>query len=79
MYVIIRYKVKEDVEQIVDVIDTYEDLVHYCEVLLQNDSSLKSVQPLMNNMRVGRCIPMAFSAKYGYYVQFHQFVKDPSF
>ena len=79
MYVIIRFHVKEDVEHIVDVVESYEDLVHYCDVLLNHDLSLKRVQPLMTNLRVGRCVPIAFNEKHEYYVQYQVAVKEPSF
>lgn len=79
MYVIIRFHVKNDIETNVDVVNTYEDLEHYCDVLLQNDVTLKRVPLVLQNPRVGRCVPMAFNETYEYYVQYHQFVKEPSF
>ncbi len=79
MYVIIRYRVKEDVEQIVDVVDTYEDVVHYCDMLLGHDLTLKRVQTLSAHTRAGRCVPVAHNDKYEYYVQYHTVVKEPSF
>ncbi len=79
MYVIIRYHVNDDMEHIVDVVSTFEDLNHYCEVLLSKDPSLRRVQPLIHNSRVGRCVPMAYNGKHEYYVQYHQVVTEPSF
>jgi hypothetical protein len=79
MYVIIRYHVNDDMEHIVDIVNTFEDLNHYCEVLLSKDPSLRRVQPLIHNSRVGRCVPMAYNGKYEYYVQYHQIVTEPSF
>lgn len=79
MYVIIRFHVKEDVEHIVDVVDSHEDLLQYRDMLLSHDLSLKKVEPLLTNLRVGRCVPIAYNAKYEYYVQYHVVVKEPSF
>ena len=79
MYAIIRFHVKDDVEHIVDVVNSFEDLNHYCDVLLTKDPTLKRVQPLIHLSRVGRCVPMAFNNKYEYYNQFHQMVTEPSF
>jgi hypothetical protein len=79
MYVIIRFHVKDNIEHIVDIVDSFDDLNQYCDILLQKDSSLKKVQPLIHTSRIGRCVPMAYNDRYDYYVQFHQFVKEPSF
>jgi hypothetical protein len=79
MYVIIRFHVKDNVEHIVDVVDSYDDLTHYCDTLLSHDLSLKRVQPLTTNPRVGRCVPIAFNEKHDYYVQYQTMVREPSF
>ena len=79
MYVIIRFHVKEDVEHIVDLVDSHEDLIHYRDMLLSHDLSLKKVEPLLTNLRAGRCVPIAYNEKYEYYVQYHAVVREPSF
>ncbi len=79
MYVIIRFHVKEDVEHIVDLVDSHEDLIHYRDTLLSHDLSLKMVEPLLTNLRAGRCVPIAYNGKYEYYVQYHTVVREPSF
>lgn len=79
MYIIIRFHIKEDMEHIVDVVDSHEDLIHYRDMLLGHDLSLKKVEPLLSNLRVGRCVPIAFNEKHEYYVQYHNLVKEPSF
>jgi hypothetical protein len=79
MYVIIRFHVKEDMEHNIDVVNSFEDLAHYCDVLLRNDLTLKRVQPLIQVKRAGRCVPMAFNSNYEYYIQYHPVVTEPSF
>ena len=79
MYVIIRFHVKEDLEHIVDVVDSHEDLVHYIDTLLSHDLTLKKVDPPLMNLRVGRCVAVAYNQKYEYYVQYHAMVREPSF
>ena len=79
MYVIIRFHMKENIEHIVDVVNSFEDLTHYCDVLLNKDSTLKRVQPLTLNSQIGRCVPMAYNGKHDYYVQYHTVVTEPSF
>lgn len=79
MYVIIRFHVKEVAEHIVDLVDTHEDLLHYIDMLLSHDLTLKMVKPPLMNLRVGRCVAVAYNPKYEYYVQYHNIVKEPSF
>lgn len=79
MYVIIRFNVRDDVEHIVDLVNSFEDLTNYCDVLTRNDPTLKRVQPLIQVTRAGRCVPMAFNKKYEYYIQYHPVVTEPSF
>ena len=79
MYVIIRFHVKEDVEHIVDIVESHKDLAHYMDVLLSHDLTLKKVDPPLINLRAGRCVPIAHNEKHEYYVQYHTVVKEPSF
>ena len=79
MYIVIRYDEKQGVEKIIDIVENYEDMVHYQGVLFQKDSSLRIVSSTFTESVHGRCVPFATTGHYSYYVQYQKAVKEPSF
>ena len=79
MYIVIRYDHKHDIEKIVDVVGSYQDMVHYQTVLLERDPRLRQVQTISEDQISGRCVPIATGTHESYYIQYQTVVTKPSF
>jgi hypothetical protein len=79
MYIITRYDVKEDVEKIVDVVSTFEDLsVYITELLKQTPDLVLRPDTIPAFTRVGILTPFASNATVQYYFSRFNFVSKPS-
>lgn len=79
MYIITRYDVRDDMEKIVDVVSTFEDLsVYITELIRQTPSLVLRPDTIPAFTRVGVLTPFASNAEVQYYFSRFNFVSRPS-
>ena len=68
MWVIISFDVLNQRESVIDIVDTFPNLVHYFSVLETMYSSFKLVGPIPSASTEGKLIPVATTSTDDYYI-----------
>ncbi len=78
---IVSLKSYDGNEEIVDVVETYEDLSHYIDILLKKQNGIKFIEEFEYRSRIpdSYSVPFAEQNFHTYCVRKMEFVKEPSF
>lgn len=77
MYVIFKYDTLNNSEEIHDIVESYDSLLTYIQILLQNNPTLILIQPIPHNPHLRYSIPILTDSHTKYYIERHQFATSP--
>jgi hypothetical protein len=78
MFVIKYFDSKKESEFIYDVVENYDILINYFKKLMEINPSLKMIQPIPSNPRIGYLIPILHCDNIEYCIERYEFVTVPS-
>jgi hypothetical protein len=78
MFVILRHCIEDNIEIVMDVIETKSDLDLYVAAMHAMNPLLKKVQNIPTNPRIAYTIPFAETDVYEFSFQYFECVREPS-